>query len=539
VLNQRPPKWFYPVIGLILALGTAAAFLIIRSGQGAPSITAIRTATPGGPIAVPTELQGIDLTQQAAPDQTFSPGITGTPGPSATPSSTPIPASESCEWQLLHAVDGQFAYVNAIYGILSVRARPSNSATGVGTVSAGRWLKVTYECVIDRDTEDSFAERWLYITDVDSGVTGWICRVCPTGGGWATYSEVELVRGNPTADRPTFAPGTKHTTNLGFHLTNGWGLQGAREKALEVNTQIIKCVESTPECINYKLECPECTVIVKEFKLDGHDDFTRWGGCSDPAETLDRWIDAHRATLDAISGTGIYIEGPNEFANKACLREFAAFEAVRTRRLAQMGVKSCAGNFAVGEPQVPVVDPSEFNILRPVFVALDATDGLWCSHNGYFAFRWNVWYGPNQKENLRAGILDPNFTELAYGWHTGRDWYAYDWFQKNGWDIEIAQTEGGMTGPLGGPGIDEFFEQPGATYKDAGEVMARIYGPDYDLNANYARDLCLYDKAVLQRIDAKLAIYHMTPIADGWNLDEVYDEIIAQMEHFNETGNCF
>ncbi len=212
-------------------------------------------------------------------------------------------------------------------------------------------------------------------------------------------------------------------------------------------------------------------------------DFTGWLDRKDdkPVELAASFVNQHADQYQSNAAID-YWEGFNEplVGDAAAMQHYAAFEAERVRRMAELGYKCCVGNFATGTPNL--------ELWREFFPALQAA----AEHAGYLALHeysapvMQFGYGPNQ--------LDAAADAGDEGWLTLRYRKVYRHILPPELCLPLVITECGVDGLVGSrPG------PPGDGWRDFADYWQQI-GLAPDGKTAYLDQLTWYDEE-LQKDD--------------------------------------
>ncbi len=234
-------------------------------------------------------------------------------------------------------------------------------------------------------------------------------------------------------------------SKLGFHI-DIQGHHGQIEKMVRAETKIIKIISSMGMlCDLYRALGDKTIFIARDWKVT--DDFLRFGGREDPKGAAARWVEGMRPAMVQVPFA--YWESFNEMSNWDSLRQYGEFEAERQRLMAAEGFKACIGNFATGTPAVSHEDGDGREDVWPDFYpALEVAHELGniLGLHEYAGLWMDLWYGPNQSDELLSGNRVPFPEERYEGWLFAR--YRKVWrrhIEPNGWsNIRIALTEFGF-----------------------------------------------------------------------------------------------
>lgn len=234
-------------------------------------------------------------------------------------------------------------------------------------------------------------------------------------------------------------------SKLGFHI-DIQGHHGQVEKMVRAETRIIKVISSMGMLRDLYAALGDRTVyIARDWKVT--DDFLRFKGDDTPQEAAHRWMEGMRPAL--AQAPFAYWESFNEMSNWDALQEYGIFEAERQQLMAAEGFKACIGNFATGTPAIAHEDgDGRTDIWEAFYPALEKANELGniLGLHEYGGLWMDLWYGPNQSDELRSGQRVPFPEERHEGWLFGR--YRKVWrrhIEPNGWtNIRIALTEFGL-----------------------------------------------------------------------------------------------
>ncbi len=269
------------------------------------------------------------------------------------------------------------------------------------------------------------------------------------------------------------------------------------------NVALVKTLEYDANFVaEIKAISPE-TLLVARYTPLPLPDFNNW----DP-------ITAARQFVDVL--LPIATE-PRRFANIDCweaynepnpatpeqMASLAAFEAERTRLLAEAGIRSCIGNFSTGQPPL--------ELWPAFFPALEAAK----AHGGYLALHEYsapyMWFGSGPHQ-LQAGS-----DEGDEGWLTLRYRKVYrNILQPAGLDIPLVITETGVDGQVGnrpgpvGKGWQDF------TDFWSGENQVSTLAEGF-----YVEQLAWYDAELVKDDYLKGAAIYALAGPQGWQSFEI------------------
>jgi len=234
-------------------------------------------------------------------------------------------------------------------------------------------------------------------------------------------------------------------SKLGFHVDIRT-YDGQVEKMIAARPAVIKIISSMGTLHVLHQALGDTTVfIARDWKVT--DDFLRFGGADNPKEAAARWLSAMYPSI--IQAPYAYWESFNEMSSWDHLAQYADFEAERQVLMDAEGFRCCIGNFATGTPEISEYEGDGRNDIWPRFYpALHAAHDY---HNilglhEYGGLWMDLWYGPNQHDELIAGERVPFPAERAEGWLFGR--YRKVWrrhIAPNQWtNIRIVLTEFGL-----------------------------------------------------------------------------------------------
>jgi len=187
----------------------------------------------------------------------------------------------------------------------------------------------------------------------------------------------------------------------------------------------------------------------------------------------------------------------------AAMQRYAAFEAERTRLLAEEGIRSCVGNFATGTPPLEL-----WPDFIPAVQAVKEYDGFLGLHEYSAPYMW-FGSGPYQ--------LQPGVNEGDEGWLTLRYRKVYrQYLQPAGLEVPLLITETGIDGqvtgrpgPVGKGWLD--FQQ---YWQKEGQVRTTTA-------AFYVEQLAWYDAELLQDHYVKGASIFALGATSGWETFEL------------------
>jgi hypothetical protein len=234
-------------------------------------------------------------------------------------------------------------------------------------------------------------------------------------------------------------------SKIGFHID----IQihpGQAEKMIRAETRIVKVITSMGFLRDLHHALGDKTILIaRDWKVS--DDFTRFGGPTDPVGAARRWLDAMRPSI--VQAPFAYWEGFNEMNNWAMMRQYGEFEAERQRLMAAEGFKCCIGNFSTGTPSISNAPGDGREDLWPQFYPALAAAHQFKNILGlheYGGIWLDLFYGPNQAAAVQTGKRVPFPQSRDEGWLFGR--YRKVWrrhIEPNGWtNLRIALTEFGL-----------------------------------------------------------------------------------------------
>jgi hypothetical protein len=190
--------------------------------------------------------------------------------------------------------------------------------------------------------------------------------------------------------------------------------------------------------------------------------------------------------------------------NETQMASLARFEAERTRLLAEAGVRSCIGNFGVGQPSLEL-----WPAFYPALKAARAYGGVLALHEYSAPY---LWFGSG------ANQINPEADEGDEGWLTLRYRKVYrTYLQPAGLDIPLVITEAGVDGMVGnrpGPGDARGWREFIPYWRSQGAIKNSDFG-------FYAEQLAWYD-AELSKDDYVIgaAIFALAG-PTGWSSYEI------------------
>lgn len=234
-------------------------------------------------------------------------------------------------------------------------------------------------------------------------------------------------------------------SKLGFHV-DIQGHPGQLEKMIRAGTRIVKVISSMGMLRELHNALGDKTILIaRDWKVS--DDFLRFGGADNPKDAAKRWLDAMRPSI--VQAPFAYWEAFNEMSNWDVMRQYGEFESERQRLMAAEGFRACIGNFAVGTP--PLSDEpgdGREDCWAGFYPALEAAHqfGNLLGLHEYGGLWMDLYYGPNQSEEVRSGRRVPFPATREEGWLFAR--YRRVWrrhVEPNGWtNLRIALTEFGL-----------------------------------------------------------------------------------------------
>jgi len=204
-----------------------------------------------------------------------------------------------------------------------------------------------------------------------------------------------------------------------------------------------------------------------------------------------------------------------QVTDEAQMASLAAFEAERVRLLAKAGVKSCIGNFGVGQPSLE---------LWPAFYpALEAAK----TYGGYLALHEYsapyLWFGSGTSQN------QPGADEGDEGWLTLRYRKVYrDYLQPADLAIPLVITEAGIDGLVGnrpGPQAARGWQDFADYWQEQGAVDTSVFG-------FYLEQLAWYDAQLAQDDYVIGAAIFALAAPQGWPSYEIGGDWLAIFEQY-------
>jgi len=311
----------------------------------------------------------------------------------------------------------------------------------------------------------------------------------------ATPQPAPTPRPQPTA----FPSGAK--TKLGLFV--GYHHPKLIEILETLNVALVKTLEYDPNLMEFIKQVAPYTTLVARYTPLGQLD---WNSV-DPIYEARRFVDLllpiatepkRHANIDAW-------ESYNEpvVQSPEAMQRLAAFEAERTRLLAQAGIRSCIGNFATGTPSL--------ELWPHFFPALQAVK----EHNGFLGLHEYsapyMWFGSGPYQ------LEEGVNEGDEGWLTLRYRKVYRQFlQPAGLDVTLLITETGIDGQIQnrpgpqGLGWQDFQK----FWKEQGQV--RTTAPGF-----YIEQLAWYDSQLQQDYYVRGASIYALGASRGWGSFEL------------------
>lgn len=285
-------------------------------------------------------------------------------------------------------------------------------------------------------------------------------------------------------------------SKLGFHIDIA-AHNGELEKIIDCRPAIIKVISALGIVNTLHDALPQTVFIARDW--DVSDDFTRFIGSQTPEQAAQRWLDELSDKIEQVPFC--YWESFNEMSNWDILDRYADFEAERIRLMYREGWRACIGNFATGTPAISE-NPEDtrediWDRFYPALAAANAYNSLVGLHE-YGGLWMDLWYGPNQHNELIAGQRVELPSQRKEGWLFGR--YRKVWRRHcvpNGWmNVRFAITELGLD-MAGTYTTDILLNQvglsgPAGAWKTLGEPWKRISGVT-DPNAEYIKQLIWTD----------------------------------------------
>ncbi len=231
---------------------------------------------------------------------------------------------------------------------------------------------------------------------------------------------MEAYLAQPPLTQAVAADGSK----LGLHVTSN-SSPAIMEFVREAQPAVVMAVGDIGWLADVKAASPD-TITVARFQ-------TEQAMEGDPVERAQAFVAEHQAAYLAHPQVDYWL-GWNEpsIDGRADMAWFAAFEAERTRRMADLGLRVAIGNFSVGVPE-----PSEFEpFLEAVAVAKE--------HGGVIAL--HEYSAPTMRHGVGAGVPGLQLND-QYGALTLRYRIWYDHFLRaHDLVIPLIITEAGIDG---------------------------------------------------------------------------------------------
>ena len=270
------------------------------------------------------------------------------------------------------------------------------------------------------------------------------------------------------------------------------------------NLALVKTLEYDPNFVtDIKQTDPDVFLVARYTPLP-HPDFANW----DPIAEAQKFVQlllpiaTEPRRLAAIDCWESYNEPV--VANETQMANLARFEAERVRLLAEAGVRSCVGNFGVGQPPL--------ELWPAFFPALEAAK----QYRGYLALHEYsapyLWFGSG------ANQLNAQADEGDEGWLTLRYRKVYrTYLQPAGLAIPLVITEAGIDGLITnrpGPNQARGWKDFAPYWEAEGAVQSSAFG-------FYMEQLAWYD-AELQKDDYVIgaAIFALAG-PEGWFTYEI------------------
>ncbi len=281
------------------------------------------------------------------------------------------------------------------------------------------------------------------------------------------------------------------------------------------NLALVKTLEYDPNFVaEIKRTDPDVFLVARYTPLP-HPDFNNWDPIAEARKFADLIlpIATEPRRLASIDCWEAYNEPV--VSNEAQMASLAQFEAERVRLLAEAGVRSCVGNFGVGQPAL--------ELWPAFFPALEAAK----QHGGYLALHEYsapyLWFGAGTNQ------LNPEADERDEGWLTLRYRKVYRrYLQPANLIIPLVITEAGIDGLVGnrpGPGDARGWQDFGPFWQAQGAVKSSVFG-------FYMEQLAWYD-AELQKDDYVIgaAIFALAG-PTGWPSYEIGGPWLAIFEQY-------
>lgn len=231
------------------------------------------------------------------------------------------------------------------------------------------------------------------------------------------------------------------SSKLGLHVTwnnDPWIMEFIRR----ARPRVVKAVDDVGWLADVKQASPNTITLGRFNNQDESVVFAK-----DPVAAADEYIAANLDRYRANPGVD-YWEGWNEFVpvNNERLAWYAAFEARRACRMAELGLRAAVGGFSVGVPEY-----SQMRVFMPALEAAYQCNGIFTLHEYNSP---TMWCGT---EPSRPGLIPgaPDFGDVLVGYHALRYRFWYEGYLKpiGMGDLPLVISEAGVEGrpDAGGP----------------------------------------------------------------------------------------
>jgi hypothetical protein len=214
-------------------------------------------------------------------------------------------------------------------------------------------------------------------------------------------------------------------SKLGLHVTRN-GSPKIMEFVREVHPAVVVAVGDVGWLADVKKVSPE-TITLGRF-AEGEQKFE-----GDPQERARQFVNEHAKRYLANSGVDYWL-GWNEpvFESLEDVAWYAAFEAERTKAMAELGLRVAVGNFSAGTPE-----PEEFEAFMPALTTVQEHDGILAVHE---------YSAPSMQDGVGAGLPGlealPQHGALTLRY---RYWYTH-YILPQDLEIPLVVTEAGVDG---------------------------------------------------------------------------------------------
>ncbi len=322
----------------------------------------------------------------------------------------------------------------------------------------------------------------------------------------------------PGTPRPTNTPRPSPTpfppgppTKLGLFV--GWNNPAIRDMLRTGNVTMVKTLEYDPGFATEIKKLSPKTLIIARINLPQ----VNLAQMNDPQGAARAFVDKLLPIAGDPRRAGLFDgwEAYNEpvVDNAEQMGRLAAFEAERTRLLAEKGIRSVVGNFAAGTPSLEL-----WPHFRPALEAAIAYDGYLGLHE---------YTAPTMQQGSNREPADFGVSAEDEGWLTLRYRKVYRGFlQPNKLTVPILFTEIGIDGGVGNrPGPD------GKGWIDFAGYW-RENGLGADAAGVYVQQLAWYDAHLQQDSYVLGSAIFAAAAPPGWQSFEILNDVGAILRQY-------